>query len=197
MVAITRHLEGPNSHALQTHEASGGAKLTWHTDLENSRAGSLRTRWLPGSWVKWVTSSWLIVPPASWCRAETSWYILGAMSSDIIASEKSASADCRSPPDTTCSQMDEPFSEQPGPHDCEMQWWISVVYQSSNCSWSDDFFRYFPARGNRLSYFVGLLSLRLVRAVVARNYVRSSFSQWSFSMTRNWTQNLSIFSQGI
>jgi len=33
-----------------------------------------------------------------------------------------------------------------------------------------------------VSYFTHVLSLRLVRGVEARNYVRSKFSQWALSM---------------
>jgi len=45
----------------------------------------------------------------------------------------------------------------------------------------------FPSRP---SYLVDLLSLSLVGAVKARNYMRSSFSQRVLSMTRTWIQDL-------
>ena len=39
-------------------------------------------------------------------------------------------------------------------------------------------------------YYMDLLSLRLVQTVRARINVRSLFSQWAFSMTRIWTNDL-------
>jgi len=39
-----------------------------------------------------------------------------------------------------------------------------------------------------LSYLADLLSLGLVGALGARSYVKSSFSHWEFSTTRNWIQ---------
>jgi len=41
--------------------------------------------------------------------------------------------------------------------------------------------------GTGPSYLTGLLSLKLVRAVAARNYVRGSFSHWTLGM------NLELF----
>jgi len=43
-------------------------------------------------------------------------------------------------------------------------------------------------------YLMDVLSLRLGGLVGARNYVRSSFSQWVLSISRTWTQDLSILS---
>ena len=48
-----------------------------------------------------------------------------------------------------------------------------------------------------LSYLTDLLSLRLVGAVGARMNERSSYLEWAISMTRSWTQDLSIMSQAI
>jgi len=72
-----------------------------------------------------------------------------------------------------------------------MDKWNSLIY-SAHTFIARRFVIFYVYSATGMSYLADILSLRLAGAVGARSYVRSSFSQWAFSMT--WNKNLSLLS---